>query len=138
MSGATTAAGSGGQARDDVAAHLNAAADSDLERRLVAFLGEKGLRLPDRAQVHVVGASARPDFVFDLPSGPVAVFVDGPVHDHATQATRDAAAEDRLIDEGWDVVRFRYDADWTAVVAARPGVFGVPSDGNSHPANGPQ
>jgi len=141
----TTTAGAGGTSRDQVAARLGAEADSDLERRLVDYLDRLGLRLPDRAQVHVAAAGARPDFVYDLPTGPVAVFVDGPVHDHDTQAARDATAEDRLLDAGWDVIRFRHDADWATVVASRPAVFGAPRtavttsttpDGADRPADG--
>ena len=54
----------------------------------------------------------------------VAVFVDGPVHDHAAQALRDADAEERLIDCGWSVIRIRHDDDWGSVAAKFPSVFG--------------
>ena len=50
----------------------------------------------------------------------------GPSESHeGAQAERDAAAEERLIDEGWMVVRFRFDADWSAVASKYPGVFGA-------------
>lgn len=122
----TTAAGAGGRTRGEQRAGLNALADSGLERRFVDWLDEKGLRLPDRAQVTVTEATARPDLVYDLPTGAVAVFVDGPVHDNAAQADRDAAAEDRLIDCGWMVLRVRHDDDWAALVGRYPSVFGTP------------
>ena len=54
-----------------------------LEEEFVQWLKDHGYRLPDAAQVTVAGAYARPDFIYRLPSGPVAVFVDGPVHDDA-------------------------------------------------------
>jgi len=95
-----------------------------LEQRFLAWLKERGHRLPDDAQVYVPEANARPDFVYRLPGAPVAVFVDGPVHDDARVAERDAQAEQRLIDAGWDVVRFPHDADWAAVVATMPSYFG--------------
>jgi hypothetical protein len=79
--------------------------------------------------VTVEGARARPDFVYDLASGPVAVFIDGPHHDAATQAARDASAGERLVDGGWDVVRVRHDQDWDSVVSTRPAVFGSPPIG---------
>ena len=82
------------------------------------------LRLPDEAQTFVPEALARPDYIYRLPGANVAVFVDGPVHDHAVIADRDAEAEDRLFDKGWDVVRFPYDADWDAVVAQFKRYFG--------------
>lgn len=121
---ATTTAGAGGRTRADARDLLSALADSSLERRFVDWLDDRGHRLPDRAQVNVTEARARPDLVYDLPSGPVAVFVDGPIHDNATQAERDAEAEDRLIDIGWSVIRVRHDDDWATVVAKFPSVFG--------------
>ncbi|MDP9418658.1 MAG: DEAD/DEAH box helicase [Actinomycetota bacterium] len=120
----TTTAGAGGRTRAEARSILDALADSSLERRFVEWLDERGHRLPDRAQVTVSEARARPDLVYDLPWGPVAVFVDGPVHDHAAQAECDADAEERLIDLGWSVVRAGYDDDWTTIAAKFPSVFG--------------
>jgi hypothetical protein len=122
---ATVAAGGGGRDRRATVDALRALCDSQLERSFLDWLDGHGLRLPDRAQVDVRGALARPDFVYDLPSGPVAVFIDGPVHDAETQAARDSAAAERLRDGGWDVVRVGHDADWATVVATRPTVFGA-------------
>ncbi|HEV2360695.1 MAG TPA: DUF1998 domain-containing protein, partial [Acidimicrobiales bacterium] len=121
---AVTRAGGGGQPRAETLHSLKALCDSELERRFIDWLDGQGLRLPDRAQVLVEGANARPDFVYERPSGPVAVFVDGPVHDGPTAAMRDHAAEIRLVDGGWDVVRVPHDADWRVIVGRRPNVFG--------------
>jgi hypothetical protein len=99
-------------------------AGSDLERSVVRFLRTGGYRLPDSTQVLVHPARARPDFVYRLPSGDVAVFVDGPHHNEPEVAMRDERAEKRLSDVGWLVVRFRYDNDWEQVVAKFPSVFG--------------
>ena len=126
LAGSSVSAGGGGQGRDATVQALKAACDSELERSFVDWLYDQGLRLPDRAQVFVEAASAKPDFVYDLPSSPVAVFVDGPVHDSATQATKDAEAAERLADGGWRVVRVGYDKQgWLAVVKDRPSVFGT-------------
>jgi very-short-patch-repair endonuclease len=125
LAGSTVEAGGGGRTRSDTVKALKAACDSALERSFVEWLHERGLRLPDRAQVFVAGASARPDFVYDLPSGPVAIFIDGPAHDFDSQAARDQAAAERLADGGWDVMRLGHDQDWTAVVQNRPSVFGT-------------
>jgi very-short-patch-repair endonuclease len=92
----------------------------------VDWLDRQGLRLPDRAQVTVETAVARPDFVYDLDGGKVAVFVDGPHHAGDAQQQKDRAAEGRLRERGWDVVRFgENQAGWAAVAAGRPGVFGI-------------
>ncbi|MFG2410156.1 DEAD/DEAH box helicase [Streptomyces goshikiensis] len=110
--------------RDEHAAKLMEGADSELEKGLVGFLKARGHQLPDAEQTLVTSAHAQPDFVYRLKNGPVAVFVDGPHHDDAHQATRDEEAEERLYDVGWDVIRFRYDDDWAEIVARHPGVFG--------------
>jgi very-short-patch-repair endonuclease len=125
LAGSVTESGAGGQSRTDRLAHLHAMADSGLEEQFLDWLHSNGLRLPDRAQVSVDQARARADFVYDLPTGPVAVFIDGIFHDQPEQAARDAAAAERLIDGGWDVVRIPHDQDWSAVVSTRPAVFGT-------------
>ena len=126
LGGATTVTGAGGRPRSEQRGIMAAFTESSLERRFLDWLDAQGLRLPDRAQVLVAEAGARPDFVYDLPTGPTAVFVDGPPHDSSAQRERDAAAEERLIDAGWHVVRVRHDADWDAVVAGNASVFGRP------------
>lgn len=114
-----------GESRTDQQRRLVRRADSVLEEEFAKYLKDNGYRLPDDAQVVVPGAFARPDFVYFLPGGNVAVFIDGPVHDHAAIAERDGQAEERLFDLGWDVVRIRYGDDWNEVVRKYPRYFGV-------------
>lgn len=123
LAGARVQTGAGGHSRAEQRRVIDELAESSLEREFVRWLDEHGHRLPDRAQVTVEGVGARPDLVYDLPTGPVAVFVDGPVHDRPLAAERDRAAGERLEDAGWQVVRVRYD-DYAAVVARYPSVFG--------------
>lgn len=113
-----------GESRTEQLARLATQADSRLEEKFLTWLKERGYRLPDEAQTFVPEALARPDYVYRLPGVNVAIFVDGPVHDHAAMAERDLAAEERLIDQGWDVVRFRHDEDWSATVAQFTRYFG--------------
>ena len=124
LSTASTAAGAGGRTPSATIDFLEAFADSSLERKFIDWLAEHGYRLPDRAQVTVSEANAKPDFVYDLATGATAVFIDGPVHDVPHNAERDVAAEERLIDLGWHVLRWRYDDDWATLAASRPSVFG--------------
>ena len=124
LAASTTASGSGGRTRAESRTLLDALADSSLERDFVQWLDERGHRLPDRAQTTVSAARARPDLVYDLPTGLVGIFIDGPVHDAPTQSERDIDAEDRLIDQGWSVIRIRYDDDWTTAVSKFRSVFG--------------
>ncbi|MEV5550614.1 protein kinase [Streptomyces sp. NPDC052309] len=92
------------------------------------FLGwakARGLNLPDEAGPFLTEANARPDFVYRLPGGNVAVFVDTPGTEQ--DALRDEDAEDRLFNASWDVVRFPHDADWDAIAAANARYFGTPA-----------
>lgn len=114
-----------GQTRSEQLATLIKQTGSGLEAKLITFLKENGLRLPDEAQTYVAGANARPDFVYRLPGVSAAIFVDGPVHDYPEMTRRDIEAEDRLVDLGWDVIRFRHDADWSAVINEHARIFGT-------------
>jgi very-short-patch-repair endonuclease len=121
--GSTVSAGRGTSRTED-AIRLISQADSSLEEDFVGWLKEHGYRLPTAAQETVDGAYAKPDFIYRRADGPVAVFVDGPVHDDEPVAQRDAAAEERLEDLGWFVIRIRHDAQWEDVVRRYPRVFG--------------
>ena len=85
----------------------------------VAWLRSHDLRLPDVLDCEAEGT--RPDLVYRLPDGNAAVFVagtgeDGPTHnDSAYEALRDL---------GWGVIIIGADADWEAVAARYPSVFG--------------
>lgn len=109
-----------------------------LERRLLRFLHDHGLRLPDEAQQVVEGYYVRPDFTFHLDGAQVAVFVDGPVHHDRHQAEKDEPARTRLEDElGWQVLRFHHEdgrspecgdlPSWKDIVLSNPEVFGRPT-----------
>ena len=113
-----------GQSRTEQSKALISQADSNLEARFVQWLKDNGYRMPDQAQVTVTGAYARPDFVYQRPNAPVAVFIDGPVHDDQDVAQRDAAAAERLEDLGWYVIRVRHDDDWQDIAGSNPTVFG--------------
>ena len=114
-----------GETRSEQFARLASESDTGLEARFLGWLKERGLRLPDEAQAAIAGASARPDFVYRLSDANVAVFIDGPVHDFAAVAERDIEAEERLLDLGWDVVRFPHDVDWSAIATRHARYFGA-------------
>ncbi|MBI2776619.1 MAG: DEAD/DEAH box helicase [Chloroflexi bacterium] len=102
---------------------LRRAAESTLERAWLDALHARGYRMPETSQRVVAGANARPDFLYD--DMQVAVFVDGPVHDYPDVQERDAAAQSRLEDLGFFVIRFGADQrDWASIFEANPGVFG--------------
>lgn len=125
LANATALAAGRGESRSEQLTRLTGQSESKLEGRLIEFLKEHGLRLPDEAQTFIPDALARPDYVYRLPGVNLAVFVDGPVHEHAKVAERDREAEDRLFDRGWDVVRFPHDGDWAAIVEEFKRYFGA-------------
>jgi len=127
LAGTRTQATGGHASAEEHASDLFAACTTGLEKEFLEFLLKGGYRLPDEAQCLVPEAQARPDFVYRLRAGFVAVFVDGPVRDEKLVRERDAAAEDRLFNIGWLVIRFRHDEageGWDQTVRKNPGVFG--------------
>ena len=115
---ATNTAASSSVALDELLARCTSTRVCDLVR----FLHEHHLTLPTSVGEPVEGVVARPDLVFRC-VGAAAVFVeDDTIGDDSPG--RDVAAEDRLIDAGWAVVRVAVDAQWHDVVAERPDVFG--------------
>ncbi|EHY91209.1 helicase family protein with metal-binding cysteine cluster [Saccharomonospora azurea NA-128] len=124
FAGARVLAAGRGESRTEQLERLTAQSDTGLEAKLITFLKERGLRLPDEAQTFVSEALARPDYVYRLRGVNVAVFVDGPVHEYPVIAERDREAEDRLLDKGWDVVRFPHDGDWEAIADQFQRYFG--------------
>jgi len=88
----------------------------------MAWLASQDLRLPDAADVTVEGT--RPDLLYRLPDGNVAVFVfDSGEHDDQDDQ-RNEAARDTLRDLGWGVITIGPDAGWPAVAGKYPSVFG--------------
>jgi hypothetical protein len=118
----TVEAGPGAVSREEQLRQLSNQAGSELERRFLRYLDERGLRLPTRAQVLFPDQGTRPDLVYD--DDFLAVYVDGPPHDFPDRQTRDLAQIDALNGAGWSVERVRYDDDWAALVSKRPDVFG--------------
>ncbi len=107
-------------------AELKSRCGSDLERQWLDFLDQHNLRLPDEAQKFIEPCQTRPDFWYA--DTYTAVFIDGPPHDHADVQRNDAEIGDCLErSAGITVIRFHYQADWLAIVANHPHVFGKPA-----------
>ena len=106
--------------------------ESELERRWLRLVDELGLRLPTDAQALIEACAARPDFLYR--EDHVAVFIDGPPHDSSAQAARDREQDIALANEGYTVLRFHHAADWEALFARYPSVFGRPTARSDPPA----
>jgi hypothetical protein len=105
---------------------LLAACHSDLERKLVNHLFERGYRLPDEGQYPMPNFGAQADFAY--PDLYTVIFVDGPPHDPADIQAADAALDKKLCDNGITPIRFNYKASWAEIIARYPSVFGKGSD----------
>ena len=103
---ATLEVGAGGQSRQEQYETLLAESTTSAEKHFLKWLFERGYRLPTHAQYRVADAEALPDFVYADRDVRTAVYVDGPVHEYADVAARDAQVESRLLSKGWFVVRF--------------------------------
>ncbi|MBK8942206.1 MAG: DUF1998 domain-containing protein [Polyangiaceae bacterium] len=108
--------------RDEHLERLLRVTESDLERRFLQLLDERGHRLPSTAQLHLPELGVRADFAYE--DVYVIVFVDGPHHDLPERRAADAEVDDRLADAGYTVLRFRYDEDWARRLDSVPGLFG--------------
>jgi len=112
----------GPRSRQEHLAGLERLCDSGLERQWLRHLDDRGLRLPTRAQVLLEALGTRPDFLYD--EDHVAIYVDGPHHTYPERQKRDQALTEALEDAGYTVLRFGLDADWDALIARFPAVFG--------------
>jgi very-short-patch-repair endonuclease len=123
MAGAITQVSSSYKTRDEHHQALLRAAESELERNWLRTMEAAGYRLPTGSQNYLEAANARPDFLYANEF--VAVFVDGPPHRYPEVQERDAAAQARLEDAGYYVLRFPESPDaWPALFAANPNIFG--------------
>jgi hypothetical protein len=93
--------------------------ESELERKWLRLVDELGLRLPVAAQELVESCAARPDFSYEQ----AWIFVDGPHHDDPRQQAKDRAEQEALEDYRL-VIRFHHAADWRAIFARYPSIFG--------------
>ncbi|MDW8358212.1 DEAD/DEAH box helicase [Thermus sp.] len=96
-------------------------AQSELERRFLRFLKERGLRLPDEAQYRLAFAHTVADFLY-RPN--VAVFVDGPHHQGERQRRIDEHQRELLLEQGYRVLVFPQEPGaWEEIVQHNRDVF---------------
>ena len=82
---------------------------SELERRWLRTVENRGLRLPTHAQFNVEGIQACADFAYE--DAQVLVFIDGPPHDTPDAKAHDADLTERLDRLGVDAIKEGYYAE---------------------------
>ena len=97
--------------------------DNPRAAQFLAWLRSRDLRLPD--DVDHDAAGTRPDLIYRLPDGNAAIFVSAAERGGSEEAGRDAEAHGILRDLGWSVITIGPEAEWPAVVARYPSVFGT-------------
>jgi very-short-patch-repair endonuclease len=122
LAAASVASSPGATSRSEHIERLSRQAGSDLERQWLSYVADHGHRLPDSAQTLMADAGTRPDFTYN--ESHVVVYIDGPYHLYPNRALRDADADDRLWAQGWTVVRFKANDDWSELIARHIGTFG--------------
>lgn len=113
---------SSGFSRAEHYTRLRNLAGSDLELKWLDRIYKNGYILPSHAQKLIESCSTRPDYLYS--DKYVAIYIDGPIHDSPAQATKDQIIQEALEDNGWHVIRFRYDQDWADIIAANENIFG--------------
>ncbi len=124
LANAETIPSPGSAARDSYLEMLLRQCESDLERDWLRYLAERGLRLPDQAQVYIEDCQTRPDFLYNSGGVYAAVYVDGSYHDFPQRQTRDTHQADCMEDYGYRVIRFGYRDDWEAILIQNKHIFG--------------
>jgi hypothetical protein len=101
---------------------LLAACDTDLERRWLRFIDERGYNLPTAAQVFMPECGTRPDFVYE--DMDTVIYIDGPIHEYPDRAKRDREQEAALENAGKWIIRFGHADDWEKIIREKPSIFG--------------
>jgi len=120
------------QTREEHKQALLRLCQSDLERRWIELVDQLGLRMPTHAQALIEVGNARPDFLYQEDN--VAIFIDGPHHDTSAQRNRDRVQDETLTNHGTTVLRFHHAADWEALIARYPSIFGKPTAKSEPPS----
>jgi hypothetical protein len=100
--------------------------NSELERRFLKRLHERGLRLPNRAQVSlkaITGHYISADFSYELDGQVTCVFCDGSVHDDPAQKADDEHKRTILRDAGYHVLAWHYTQDLDKLLDQRNDLF---------------
>jgi len=117
------AVGSFGRTADEQMGELENISGSSLEQAWLKYVEEHGYRKPDRGQETIARCNTCADFFYE--DWKAAIFIDGPHHETAQQAEKDAAINRCLDAAGYYVVRFSRNIEsWPEVFVAHADLFG--------------
>ena len=122
LADASVAVSPASETRAEHMARLQRQAGSELERAWLRYVDQRGLRLPDGAQMLIEDCGTRPDFYYKAEFA--VVYVDGPHHRFPERAKRDAQQTEALEEKGFRVLRFGAEDDWDSLVGKCRAVFG--------------
>jgi len=123
FAGSSTATSSGNTSRADKLAELLALCESKLEEKWVRLVHDTNRALPTHGQHYLKVCQTRPDFFYA--DKRVAIYVDGPPHDHDEVIESDEEIEAKLASVGVLFVRFHHAEDWRAKLDEFPDIFGA-------------
>lgn len=85
--------------------------NSEFERVVLTAIFDRGLKLPDTAQMYIPEANCKPDFVYNN-GVKIAIFCDGSVHDSPARKRQDRIDRDNLqYVVGYSVLSIGYKSD---------------------------
>jgi hypothetical protein len=97
--------------------------NSGTEKKLIDYLFNNGIALPDKAQFNVPGCYVSADFVYKSPVGFALIFCDGSVHDQQMVIEDDKHKRQCCRDAGYDVIEWHYKEPIESLVARRKDIF---------------
>jgi ATP-dependent helicase YprA (DUF1998 family)/very-short-patch-repair endonuclease len=114
----------GAGSRGERMTELRRRCDSQLEKRWLDHLDNLTLNPPSDAQYLIKSCFTRPDFYYKEHNA--TIYVDGPPHDEPDQIRKDEEITERLLEEGYAVIRFHHKDDWQEIFSRHPDIFGAP------------
>lgn len=97
--------------------------NSGTEKKLIDYLYDNNLALPDKTQVNMPDFYISVDFVYNTENGPVLIFCDGSVHDNPDLKEADKHKRQLLREDGYDVIEWHYLERTEELVLRRKDIF---------------
>ena len=97
--------------------------NSNTELRLLRYLYNNKLALPDKSQVNVPECYINADFVYNNENGPTLIFCDGNIHDLDSVSDTDYEKRKCVRDAGYDIIEWHHSEPIEQLVQRRKDIF---------------